>query len=176
MLSWNLYPDVLLGDLDSIKDKKEVHDLLQKKRLSLHIFPKKKDYTDLELALSYAKDYGVSFCEVLGATGSRLDHSFINLLLLKRFTTEGMETVFINKTNQIRFLLPGEHYFNRVDKEYYVSFIPLEDTNLDLKGFEYNLDSFSLKKEASIAISNHIIEDGARVRTSGGVFMFLSRD
>ena len=75
-----VYPDLLLGDLDSIAS--EIVSDFRLHGVELQIFPTNKDQTDLQLALEYAYQKGFKNIRVLGALGGRLDHTLGNLGLL----------------------------------------------------------------------------------------------
>jgi len=78
-LDLGVKPQFLIGDLDSIS--KEDLALLEGSGTILIRHPKRKDYTDLELALRYAQDQGADEILVLGALGDRWDHTIANILL-----------------------------------------------------------------------------------------------
>ncbi len=69
-------PDVVLGDLDSLHEqaRKAYHDRLV-------VLPSQQS-SDLEKALVWAAEAGVTDITILGATGLRDDHTFGNLLML----------------------------------------------------------------------------------------------
>ena len=75
----NINVDLAIGDFDSINPK-----YIEKlDKIDVHSFSKDKDFTDLELAYQYCLKYNFSEIKVYGATGTRLDHTFANLQLLK---------------------------------------------------------------------------------------------
>jgi thiamine pyrophosphokinase len=78
----SLWPDVLVGDLDSIPHNVRAGLAAAGTRIVAH--PEDKDATDLELALLYAVAHTAPQDEilVLGALGGRLDQMVANLLLL----------------------------------------------------------------------------------------------
>jgi thiamine pyrophosphokinase len=73
-------PHLIIGDLDSLA----ADDLARAKSASIAMrrFPPHKDETDLELALTYARDQGLTEIALLGAAGGRLDHALANIFLL----------------------------------------------------------------------------------------------
>jgi len=73
-----LVPDMILGDYDSVEDG-----LLDKyKSIDIKTYPKEKDYTDTHIAIINALKAGASVIYILGATGTRMDHTFTNICLL----------------------------------------------------------------------------------------------
>ena len=89
-------PDVLIGDFDSAKNFEKVKDRIE--------YPKRKDFTDGELAVAYAVDNGYEDIVLIAMTGDRFDHSIADILLLEKckngvlikdnavgITTDGLE-------------------------------------------------------------------------------------
>lgn len=73
-------PDVVIGDFDSIDDATlaRLHD----GGSEVITFPADKDQTDLELALTLARERGATAVTVTAATGLRLDHTVATLAAL----------------------------------------------------------------------------------------------
>lgn len=66
-----LMPDLILGDMDSIKNK----NLLEKySSAETKIFPVEKDFTDTELGFKYAIEKNCKAIYIFGAGGGRTDH------------------------------------------------------------------------------------------------------
>ena len=68
--------DFLLGDYDSVD--KDVLDRY-KSNTEFEIYPKEKDYTDTHLAIMTALKKGATDIYILGATGTRMDHTITNI-------------------------------------------------------------------------------------------------
>ena len=74
-----LVPDMILGDYDSVEDG-----LLDKyKSIDIKTYPREKDYTDTHIAIINALKAGASEIYILGATGTRMDHTFTNFSISK---------------------------------------------------------------------------------------------
>ena len=73
-------PDILVGDFDSISEGDL--DLLLAANVEIVRFPSEKDATDTQLAVQLAMDRGCDEVILLGAAGTRLDHTLANVFLL----------------------------------------------------------------------------------------------
>ncbi len=73
-------PDLLVGDLDSIRPDRLDRALVEATPIERH--PADKDATDLELAIAAARRLGADAVTVAGAGGGRLDHFLANVLVL----------------------------------------------------------------------------------------------
>ncbi len=174
-----ILPDFLVGDFDSSRlsaSDPMIQALDQEGKVIR--FPVKKDETDLELALLLLKERSVSRVDLVGASGSRLDHTLCNLLLLADFTKRGMDVRLMGKTNRVRFLVPGNYTLPMPPRGWYTSFLTMDGScQLTLRGFEYPLEHHVLVPGNSLGVSNHVVTEENRVIVeSGGCFCFQSRD
>lgn len=175
-------PDYVLGDYDSVNPM-----LLDKYKKDTRVkaYPSEKDYTDTHLALKYAIAYIKNKCAdkkinicVLGATGSRLDHTMTNVYILNEAIDNGIDAYIADKNNKIyiktaSFCIDREEQYGR-----YVSFVPLtENVVISLEGMKYGLDRYELKQGESICQSNEVKLEKAFVTIhSGKVVVFESMD
>ncbi len=67
---YDIIPDILIGDMDSIGSEKAYIS----KAAEVKKFPQDKDYTDTELALLEADKYEYEKIILIGGNGGRLDH------------------------------------------------------------------------------------------------------
>src|SRR5689334_7632812 len=67
LLHGGLWPQIVIGDLDSLDAANET--VLIEQGVELRRFPRAKDETDLELALLLAAERGATRIDVLGALG-----------------------------------------------------------------------------------------------------------
>lgn len=75
-------PDVFLGDFDSA-DRKDAGS-------NCVVFPSRKDYTDMFLAVEYGVERGYNHFELYGALGGkRIDHTLANLQMLSFYAKKG---------------------------------------------------------------------------------------
>jgi thiamine pyrophosphokinase len=94
-----LCPDLIVGDLDSAKE--ELLDSYIKSGVKLHRFSSDKDETDTHIAVDYAIKTGATNVTLLGALGSRFDHSYANIMLLHRLMKSGINARIIDNHNHI---------------------------------------------------------------------------
>ena len=167
--------DFLIGDFDSISDKGTIEDL----DVSIQVikYPIEKDKTDTELAIDLLIQQGCDEIAIIGAIGSRMDHSMSNIYLLRRFHRLGIKIRIIDNNNEISYL-SGE---NKLVKEmgYYHSILPVgpEGITVTLEGFHYSLKKELIQYGSSLGISNYLEEpEGSITVHSGEGFLIKSRD
>lgn len=105
---WQITPDVVIGDMDSIVQKSELSKLPPD---SIHKWPHDKDFTDTELALKEAVNFEeasrAGFCSVtkpdlftilVGGDGGRIDHLFA---IKQLFETNLFPNVWLCKSQAV---------------------------------------------------------------------------
>ena len=94
----SLYPDLILGDFDST-DRTTVDYFKEQTEVRLEQFPAQKDWTDTELAVRRALELRPDHLDLVGATGSRLDHVFANVGLLCQTIERGIDMQIVDETD-----------------------------------------------------------------------------
>lgn len=170
-----IVPDVLVGDLDSIPP-----DLLRAyegEGVKLVRFPARKDFTDMELALDYVIEQGATRIFMMGATGSRIDHSLSNLQLLHKLLDKGIRGVILNENNRV-YLIKDRIRVNRIEG-YKISLLPATPVveGVTTEGLAWPLFNFTMRMGTGLGISNEFTDDTATVRISSGrLYVILSKD
>ena len=89
-LKMGLVPDVVIGDMDSIKFKvKEKINKKSAKTRYISTSPEKNE-SDTQLAVDYALSLGIKKLIITGAVGDRIDHTLANIILL---SSPGLEDI-----------------------------------------------------------------------------------
>lgn len=162
-----IVPDILLGDLDSIKDKPEIKTI---------VFPAEKDETDSEIALKFAIDNGYSHIVMTGVTGTRLDHTLNNIFLLKTAKELGAKAVIADDNNEIYYVDGQIELFGAAGG--FFSVIPIsEEICVSIENAKYELFKTRISLGESRGISNEFL-DGKCVITveSGAALVIKSED
>lgn len=171
----NVPPNLIIGDFDSIESLSYYEALFP--LAEVRTFEVRKDYTDSELAVRIALEYKPELVTLIGVTGTRLDHTFGNLSLLKILYEAGVEGVIIDDHNEIRYI---ERELNlKAEIGTNMSIVPLSDrvTGITLEGFEYPLNDATLEFGSSTGISNVFARTrGKIVIKTGRAFVLQSRD
>ncbi len=171
-----LIPDVLLGDFDSIDG--DIFHYFIEKGVKTVTFSAEKDFTDTEIAIEYAIKLGAREVILLGATGTRLDHTLANIFLIEKYLPF-IKLTIIDPNNRIELLkdICSKEFFK--DQYTYLSLVPLSNKvrGVWTKGLKYPLYDAQLKRKSSYGISNEITDDRAFVKLSKGVLaVILSKD
>lgn len=169
--------DYILGDFDSISE--ELLMKYRKKSIPILTFPAKKDKTDTEIAIEMALSHNPARIDIVGATGSRLDHTLANIHLLMLPLQHNTDAFIIDANNKLYLKKTGFELKKKEQYGDYVSFLTFTEkvSGLTLTGFKYPLNKVTLLAGNSLGISNEIDEDTARVDLSEGILLVIeSRD
>ena len=159
-------PDLLLGDFDSM-DQPEDFDRIRR-------MPVEKDDTDTMLAVKTGLEEGCGEFYLYGGTGGkRLDHTLANLqtlLYLRRHGARGYlydndfvwtaienETLTVERTVEWGLLS--------------VFCLGAPASGIDERGVQYPLTRASLTAEFPLGVSNHILEEKARITVRKGALL-----
>lgn len=173
-----LYPDLILGDFDSA-DTAAVNYFKDQTDVRIEQFPARKDWTDTELAVRRALELLPDHIDLVGATGSRLDHVLGNLQLLALGMEAGIPIFLLDEHNRVRMIDQTLTISKREQYGDFVSLIPCGGTvrGVTLQGMEYPLDKATLTPDISLGISNEIVDETATISfTEGRLFVLETKD
>lgn len=173
----NIEPDLIIGDFDSANDgirAKYVTSPDAVARTNCIVLNPEKDFTDTHVAVLEAAKRGFTRALLLGATGTRLDHTLGNLELLYTCYQEGICAEILDLHNRISLI--EKEKIVRAESLYglYISLLPFSECvkGITLKGFKYNAHDLSIKKGETIGISNELREEEGHI-TIGDGYLFL---
>ena len=152
-----IIPDVVIGDFDSSSEPED--------NITKFVYPTKKDFTDGELCVKYACNHGCDEIIMFGMTGSRMDHTLTDMLLL----IQCKNGCVIDDNNEI-YLLRNK-FFIEGKKGMTLSIIPIggDLSGIYTKGLEYSLNGETLYFGESRGNSNIIIEDYCEIKAENGI-------
>lgn len=168
-----LHPSVIVGDLDSLSAEARAELTEQGVRLLDH--PARKNETDTELALRYALEQGADEIVLLGATGSRLDHTLANVLLLAMPLLDGVPASIVSADTEIWLIRGGEELAIEGKAGDIVTLLPLGQDALGVTtaGLEWALENDTLQFGPARGVSNVLIAETARVALREGLLVAL---
>lgn len=174
LIGTDIIPDEVLGDFDSIDE--EGKSFIEKNNIKIEKYPSRKDFTDTELCLEVLLKKGAVDIIILGATGTRLDHMFSSMFLLERLKKESVAGKFIDDYNEVSFI-SNETVEVKKNKYKYLSIVPIsKEVCLTLKGTEYEVENLKFNRFTTIAVSNEVKDEVAKIEIDGEGFLILSRD
>ena len=159
-------PDLVIGDFDSLSNRNML-DLVEKERISMH--PKDKGHTDTELALLTA--YKMDFEKIIlaGGGGGRLDHllgiysAFMRERVPSEWHTDNESCILIDKEYKGKFTI-GKR----------ISFFPVSEGETRMKslGLKWPLDGLEWRY-GSAGISNVTVAESISITMIKGRLLMI---
>jgi len=173
LLACKIVPDVLIGDFDTA-DPKSVQAL---EVAGAHVIrlDTRKNQTDTQAAVDHALGAGAAEITMIGAVGTRLDHTLANVQMLLRAAKRNAAMRLVDAHNEA-FAATGETTLHGVPGQT-VSILPMDgDISVSSDGLEYPLKRLSLPHGSSRGISNVMTEQIAHIHISGGYALIIKSD
>jgi thiamine pyrophosphokinase len=170
-----LVPHVVVGDLDSLGEEDTL--FLKDSGVEILRHPTDKDATDTELALEWSLENGACSVTLIGATGTRLDHTLANVLLLKRLADRGIPGCIVDRHNEIH-LVTGSLTLTGKPGDL-LSVLPVGGTaeGVTLTGLFFPLTRARIPLGSTLGVSNRFVGGTATVSVARGVLVVTrSRD
>lgn len=171
LYKYNITPDYILGDFDSA-DANIINSLEARAKKKIK-FKREKDYTDTEIAYNLAVEKGSTEIILLGATGTRYDHSLSNLGLMLRGLKKSIEVKIIDDNNYIFLTDKSTTLYGNIGDTISFHAYCDEVKNFSIKGAKYNLENYNLKLGDSLTTSNEFVEEKINITFDSGIVMIL---
>ena len=171
VLSLGLMPNLVIGDMDSIK-RNQLQEL-QKAAIAIELFTRDKNETDLELAINRAIELGPEQLLVIGALGGRLDQMFGNIALLSDNRLTTLDARFDDGVEEIFFCRDQVQVHGRGGD--IVSLIPWGDPvfGIQTQNLKWPLQNEILYPDKTRGISNEMLNDLASIKIDSGLLLIV---
>ena len=144
--------ELWMGDFDSTEDHFQGHYA----SVPRQTFPRAKDMTDGELAISESFKRGADNLILAGALGGRSDHTLCLVMAALKLAERGISILASSGMEEALPLIPGEHKFD-LPPGSGLSVIALSAlTGLTLQGLQWPLDNHDVEPGSSLTLSNQV--------------------
>jgi thiamine pyrophosphokinase len=170
-LALGLTPNLVIGDMDSINQDEWQE--LEKSGVSIELFPRDKNETDLELAINRAIELDPNEIIIIGALGGRLDQTLGNIALLAT-SLHAPRTIRIDDGVEEIFFCRDQAQVDGRSGDI-VSLIPWGNPahGVQTEGLKWPLHSETLYPEKTRGISNEMVREVANIKISSGVLLIV---
>lgn len=161
----NITPDLIIGDFDSSKMPALSCDIIK-----LNV---RKDDSDTFHCVKTAVDLGYEEIIILGGIGSRIDHTYSNILSLYYCINHSVKSYLINADNKV-FITDKPTVLNN-DKYKFFSLFALFETvyGLNIKGADYDIEDYDLLPTDQITQSNGFIGRDVSINFNSGKLLII---
>lgn len=156
-----IVPDILIGDFDSVSELPETAEKIK--------YPKRKDFTDGEIAVKYAVEHGFDDILLLAMTGDRADHTITDILLL----TQCPKGCIMDDNNEIYLLRDSVAVGGKAGDT--VSIVPVGGNveGITTQNLEYLLNNETLYFGESRGVSNVMTSDNCVITAKKGIGLVI---
>lgn len=175
LLERGFFPTVAIGDFDSVTESEMA--TIQTHVSQIHMHPRKKDATDMELAFLWAVQQKPAEIRIFGGVGSRFDHSWATIQLLEKYRKFRIRIILYDTHNRMEMVYREQHLI-RTDKYSYYSILPISRRAVvSLRGFAYPLTKGVFQRGSTLGVSNELIAPIGTVTVhEGRVWLIASHD
>ncbi len=165
----NLYPDLLIGDFDSISE----HTPRAKKIIRV---PSEKDDTDLMICIQHALDKGFDEYIIIGGIGGRLDHTLGNIQSMSYACDHIRKIVMCDPENTLTMLSGGDVTLQKQPGKKHFSLFSIteECTDVTITGAKYPLTGARLAYNVTLGVSNEFVSNEVTVSLGSGKLLVVS--
>ena len=170
-LALGLTPNLVIGDMDSIE--KQAWDDLQKANVPVELYPRDKNETDLEIAITRAIELEPHAIIIVAALGGRLDQTIGNIALLTDLQLLPFNVRLDNGAEEIFFCRDQVQIQGRSGD--IVSLIPwgYPVRGIQTRGLRWPLNDETLYPEKTRGISNELVDEAASIKVSSGNLLVI---
>lgn len=162
-------PNLIIGDFDS-SSKPDIGCEI----IALNV---RKDDTDTFSCVKKAIEKGFGEIVILGGIGSRIDHTYSNILSVYYCFDHNVKCRLVNKNNIIR-VITGENIIKSEGFKYFSLFALFGECNgLTIEGAEYNLSDVAILPSEQYTQSNEFKSSAVKINVKEGkILLILSND
>jgi len=162
-----IVPNCIIGDMDSIYPKVLEH--YTRMEVPILKYPKRKDFTDTQLALGAADEKGADSITLIGSLGGRLDHTLSNLYCCMDMVQKGYSIMHYHPDYQVYIVNRCLELAGTAGD--IVSVLALTDIAQGVTeiGFEYPLQEVVLESRNPYAVSNIMTDSTAVIQVQEGM-------
>ncbi len=174
-INFRIIPDLIIGDMDSITKAmvEKLNTAAFTGEIEFISCSPNKDESDTQIALDHLIKSGFKRIIILGAFGSRADHSFANLVLLSNPAYEGHDIRIITDNSEIFIAKKTFNLDSEAGKKLSLfsltPYVFFERTT----GLKYRLKKEKLLFSPVRGLSNEFTKNSAKISFSEGVLLVV---
>lgn len=175
-LALGLVPALVVGDLDSAPP--ELLAQLTARGIPTQVVPRAKDETDTHLAVGEALRRGATELVLIAGSGSRLDHTVANFLVLAGLDP-ALRVMAVGDGYTAWLAGPNQALEVEPEPGSFLSLLPLTPavTGVHVRNVRWELEGATLRWGESLGVSNEFREGPATIRVGEGrLLIVVARD
>jgi thiamine pyrophosphokinase len=173
VLTLGIVANLVMGDMDSIEKNDLRH--LQNAGVEIELFPRDKNETDLELAITRAIELNPTQIMIVAALGGRFDQTLSNLALLTNPRLANFDVRLDDGVEEIFFCRDKVQVHG--GSRDIVSLIPWSGPvhGVQTQGLNWPLKDETLYPDKTRGVSNEMLSESAFVKIEAGLLLVVHR-
>lgn len=171
LYEYKIFPDVLLGDFDSIDEN--ILKYYETSGCTIKRYKAEKNFTDTEAAVEEAIRLNPEEIYFLGSTGTRIDHTLANLGLLYRCYLKGIDSHIVDDNNNISIYGSNFTFDEAKGQIFSLQAFGSMVKNLSIKGAKYGLINYDLFFGDPRTVSNECIDTPVKITFDSGILILI---
>lgn len=164
----NIVPDLLVGDMDSIKGSVPDVDI------PIVRAPCEKDDTDTMLAIKIGFERGYRDFVLTGVTGGkRLDHTLAAISSLEYIADHGGEGCIIDSSCKMFVQTEGTRRYEGRGAGYISVFSLTDSSRLAMRGLKYGGEDVTFTRDFPLGVSNNFREEYGEIQVYEGKILVI---
>lgn len=164
----NIVPDLLVGDMDSIKGSVPDVDI------PIVRVPCEKDDTDTMLAIKIGFERGYRDFVLTGVTGGkRLDHTLAAISSLEYIADHGGEGCIIDSSCKMFVQTEGTRRYEGRGAGYISVFSLTDSSRLAMRGLKYGGEDVTVTRDFPLGVSNNFREEYGEIQVYEGKILVI---
>ncbi len=172
-LEMGLIPDVVIGDMDSIKQAVKEKMMENSRETRFIAASPAKDESDTQLAVSYALGLGLKKVIIAGATGGRIDHTLANIMLLASPGLKNIDARILTDDSEIFVIEDSCTIKGKIGKLVSIFSLSPHTYFYKTEGLKYKLEDEKLFFSPVRGLSNVFTEKTARIDIKEGQLLII---
>lgn len=171
LLHFGVVPDLLIGDMDSIKNK-DWSSLIQPEKTTCIQLPTEKDDTDMLAAIKEGLKRGCTEFAIYGALGGRIDHSLANIQCLCYLCEQHARGIIYGEHDSLELLCNERRIYPATCKGM-ISVFAFGGTakGVTEEGLKYGLQDAEVTVGKPIGVSNEFIGQESMIEVKDGMLL-----
>ena len=166
LLSLGIAPNLLVGDLDSIKNVPTGIEILR--------HPTVKDETDMHLAFLEGEKRGFREFFIYGGVGGRADHTFANYSLLFYIAKRGCKARLVGEHEDVISIYESSVSLENQSGKYFSVFaFGGEAHGVSIKNAKYEIENATLTPDFPLGVSNEFCDTPPTISVNKGSLLVI---
>lgn len=177
---WGIIPDVILGDFDSVDQKKwgissSYHKEEYRGKNGVVIVPAPdQNYTDLEKGIQYCDQKGAESIVIINADGARMDHTLGNIRFLRKYYQKGRLLLLQTATQTLQYVKDDTIEIEG-KKGATAAIMAFPEAIVTTEGLVWDMVDFALTFAFSESVCNRFDKTKVKVVVSGEALVIVDR-